>query len=581
MENKICRQCGISFIVSDDDLKFLEKISPEFTPPSLEASARQGKKYLIPSPTLCPTCRLQRRLAHRNERKLYKRKCDATGKDIVSLYSPNKPYKVFDQEYWWSDKWEAMDFGQDYDFSRPFFEQFKELYDRVPKLNIINSGSENSEYTNLAAYNKNCYMIVESSNNENCYYDYWIQLSKNLVDSCYAHQSEIGYWNSDIREGYNLQFCRKAINCRDSFFLEDSVGCKNCFAGTNLHNKEYYLFNQPANKEQFEETLQIWQQGNQEERRALYEKINKFFSEQPLKAGRIVNSENCVGDYISDSKDCYMCFDASESESCRYCSDVMRNVKEAMDTSTAGLDCELMYECLNTAINVYKMAFTNVCWTNLKNVLYSMYCYKSEDIFGCVGLRDHKQYCILNKQYTKEEYERLIPNIIGHMISTGEWGEFFPMNVSAYGYNETVAQDHFVLTKDEAEKLGANWEDGDFTPKYDGEVYKPKPIDLFQLKNNPQAQTEIDLCLKGIIKCEKSGRPFKILPQELAFYIENNIELPKIHPDERHLERINNRHHYKLEKINCDNCGQEISTSLPKNIGRKIYCEECWQKSVL
>jgi hypothetical protein len=79
---------------------------------------------MIPPPTLCPDCRQQRRLSFRNERKLYKRKCDATGKDIISIYSPDKPYTVYHQDYWWSDAWEPMDYGRDFDFSRSAIEQF-------------------------------------------------------------------------------------------------------------------------------------------------------------------------------------------------------------------------------------------------------------------------------------------------------------------------------------------------------------------------------------------------------------------------------------------------------------------------
>jgi hypothetical protein len=37
-----------------------------------------------------------------------------------------------------------------------------------------------------------------------------------------------------------------------------------------------------------------------------------------------------------------------------------------------------------------------------------------------VGLHD-KSYCILNKQYTKEEYEELVPKIIEKMMKDDEW----------------------------------------------------------------------------------------------------------------------------------------------------------------
>ena len=30
-----------------------------------------------------------------------------------------------------------------------------------------------------------------------------------------------------------------------------------------------------------------------------------------------------------------------------------------------------------------------------------------------------------------------------------EWGEFFPSSISPFGYNETVAQDYYPMTREE------------------------------------------------------------------------------------------------------------------------------------
>lgn len=126
--------------MTDKDHEFYEKISPVFA----------GKKYTMPSPTLCPEERQRRRFAWRNERKLYHRKCDKTGNQIISIYSPDKEYTVYDHRIWWGDEWSAFDYGQKFDFNRGFFEQFDELMHRVPLLSIYNLDSENSDYTNFA-----------------------------------------------------------------------------------------------------------------------------------------------------------------------------------------------------------------------------------------------------------------------------------------------------------------------------------------------------------------------------------------------------------------------------------------------
>jgi hypothetical protein len=140
VETKTCRHCQIDFPITDKDLEFYEKVSPIFA----------GKKYQIPTPTLCPDCRAQRRFAFRNERKLYKRKCDATGRDIISIYSPDKPFTVYSQDFWWSDKWNALEYGVDFDFERTFFVQFDELMKKVPQIALNNDYEKaiNSEYIN-------------------------------------------------------------------------------------------------------------------------------------------------------------------------------------------------------------------------------------------------------------------------------------------------------------------------------------------------------------------------------------------------------------------------------------------------
>jgi hypothetical protein len=43
------------------------------------------------------------------------------------------------------------------------------------------------------------------------------------------------------------------------------------------------------------------------------------------------------------------------------------------------------------------------------------------------------------------------------MKKTSEWGEYFPAYMSPCGYNESVAQDYFPLTKEEAHIKSFYW----------------------------------------------------------------------------------------------------------------------------
>ena len=79
-ETKICQNCKNNFTIEPEDFKFYEKIK-------------------VPPPTWCPECRAQRRMTWRNERALYKRK-DANGIDVISIYSEDKPVKIYERNYW-------------------------------------------------------------------------------------------------------------------------------------------------------------------------------------------------------------------------------------------------------------------------------------------------------------------------------------------------------------------------------------------------------------------------------------------------------------------------------------------------
>lgn len=108
VKTKQCISCDQSFDITDKDLDFYKQVSPVFN----------GVKYDIPAPEKCPDCRMQARMSFRNERKLYKRNCEATGKEIISMYSPESPLKVYHQDVWLSDNWEAVDYEKDINWNK-------------------------------------------------------------------------------------------------------------------------------------------------------------------------------------------------------------------------------------------------------------------------------------------------------------------------------------------------------------------------------------------------------------------------------------------------------------------------------
>jgi len=562
---KTCKQCQKEFVVEDADLELYKKLSPTF----------DGKLFEIPAPNLCPQCRYQRRISWRNERNLYNRKCDKTGKNVVSIFSPDKEWPtVYSSDAWWSDSWSAKDYGQDFDFNRPFFEQFHELFRKVPQLTLNNQKSENSEYTNQAQFNKNCYMCFSTSNNENCMYGMWFQNSKDSLDCQYLEKSELCYEVLNGKNCYGCKYCQDIENCRECYFCSSCVDCKNCFGSVDLHGKEFCFYNEQLSRDEY-----LMKLGSQNlNKRSLIEEIKKKVNEHrlkfPHKFYRGKNNENSSGDYIQNNKNAEICFNARTNENLKFSQDAWeaRNCIDLTET----LDNDFCMEIEGCGWGNNQILSSKIVETS--NVYYSSHIYYSHDIFGCVGLRN-ASYCIFNKQYTKEEYEKLVAKIIEHMQKTGEWGEWFPIKYSPYGYNETVAMDYFPLEKAEAEKLGISWQDNNFDLDYKGEFYKPHD----DIEEYIKSEEEVKKLLSGIIKCDVSGRPFKIVPQELSFYINNKVPIPTKNFHQRFLERFSLRNPRKLYHRKCMNegCSNEFDTTYAPDRPEKVYCESCYQQSVI
>tara|TARA_B100000315_G_scaffold255442_1_gene298830 strand:- start:690 stop:1232 length:543 start_codon:yes stop_codon:yes gene_type:complete len=179
----------------------------------------------------------------------------------------------------------------------------------------------------------------------------------------------------------------------------------------------------------------------------------------------------------------------------------------------------------------------------------------------------------LNKQYSKEEYEKQVSKIIEHMKETGEWGEFFSITSSPFAYNETMAQEYFSMTKEEVEAKGWRWRDiKDEIPEVE------KTIPGNQL---PDSIDDIpDDILNWAIECEVTQRPFRIVSQELAFYRSMKLPIPHLHPDLRHKKRMEMRNPRKMFDRQCDNCSKEIQTTYAPDRPEKVLCEECYLKEV-
>jgi hypothetical protein len=304
---------------------------------------------------------------------------------------------------------------------------------------------------------------------------------------------------------------------------------------------------------------------------------------------------NVVGDFVENSKNIYQCYGLIGAENAKYVYYSMNHTTDSQDIVFSGLN-ELCYEFTYGGRGANKVLFSISCGGGCKNISYCDNCRGCSDCFGCVGL-NKKQYCIFNKQYTKTEYDALVPKIIKHMNEmpyidrTGKkynFGEFFPTEVSPFAYNETIAFEENPISKDEILAHGYAWKDQEIkanTPTITTEGLPDSISDV----NDAICDEAIACPNKGKIETQCTFA-FKILADELQFYRQMKLPIPRYCPNCRYYKRLTWRNQFRFHKRKCDcvignhghesKCKNEFETMYSPDRPEPIYCKECYQKEV-
>jgi len=493
-----------------------------------------------------------------------------------------------------------MDYGMNYDFDQLFFEQFFLLSKKVPSVTLFTGGNQiNSDYCTYTASNKNCYLCFGGRENEQISYSNRTSTSKDSVDIYNGTSLELCYEDTQCEKSYHLFFSKQCENCNDSIFLYDCRNCQNCFGCTNLRNKSYCIWNKQYSREEYLKKIKEFEIGSSKNLQNLKLRFADLYQKSIHKYAHLINSPTSTGDYLFNAKNCQHCFDLSgpNSENSKYTFYAVVGVIDSYDNY--GMPkAERVYETLaigfesNDNSDYYFSYFIR----GSSNVYYSRDCISCHNLFACVGLRN-KSYCILNHQYTKEQYEELVPKIIKHMNDMPyidgkgrvyKYGEFFPVELSPFCYNETIAQEYFPLTKEEAEKQGYKWKERE-ERNYQVDI---KIEDIF----DDIKDVKEDIVGK-VIECEHKGEcneqcteAFKIIPSELQFYQRMNLPIPHLCPNCRHYQRLKQRNPLKLWHRQCmckkkhsnheGKCAVEFETSYAPDRPEIIYCERCYQQEV-
>ncbi len=589
-ETKTCQNCKAPFTIEPDDFSFYEKMA-------------------VPAPTFCPQCRMQRRMVFRNERALFKRNCDLCHKPFIGAYRGGTRFPIYCPTCWWGDGWDSRSYAAEYDASRPFLAQWKDLQSRVPRPSMNNyTGATllNSDYTNCSGELKNCYLIFGCLRDEDCLYSHYLNDSRDCIDVLYGARNEHCYECSDIENCFELSHAQSCLGCRTSAYLFDCRNCSDCIGCVGLRNKQYHILNSAYSKEDYERKkaeLKLDTRSGQSSFVKAYQALRDAF---PRKYYHGQMNHDFSGDYVANVENTHEVFYTKNARGCKFmfwCT----NARDVYDYMSWG-DMELSYECISSGANSYRSLFAETSWGENKEVEYSGLCFNSSFLFGCIGLRN-KQYCILNRQYSEEEYHALRKTIIEDMKKlpykdkqgiSYPYGEFFPIELSPFPYNDTVAQEYFPMSPAQAAERGFAW----------GEAERRDYAITMAADAVPDAAADIqDAAVNEVIQCAHDGRcedqcvtAFKLVPHEIQFYKKYGIPLPTLCHNCRHAVRVAMRNPLKLWNRACQcagkasereiyansathfhgegKCPNVFRTSYAPDRPEIVYCEQCYQAEV-
>lgn len=450
---------------------------------------------------------------------LYLYRCTSalSGKPQISRYNPALGYRICTVDEFNNEEIDNTDFGRPYDFSRPFFEQWNELMHRayLPPLN--NTNVEGSDYVNGADNVKDCYLCFSVIHSQECMYCVSQYYGNNNLLCVGTMRCQYCYACVEIDSCYECQHCTNCTNCQTCIACDDCIGCGDCAGCSGLRNVRYHIFNKAYSKEEYKRIMGGWDFADCRQRGEFLAHCRQITNKQGSVAPQMSNAENATGNYIRNSQNIENGYFSSNCQDCGY---IVLGIGSRDCWHGFAVNSELLW--LAGGVSSQNVAFSYSVFYG-ESCLYCYHIYQHCSFcFGCAGLR-RKSYCILNKQYERAEFLELLPRIIAHMKTTGEWGRFFPVSYAPFYYEESVATDFFEpLSKDVLQKRN--------------HIMSPESAPRLEQGGVPAASLpvnsrDIDIAQWSgkTILCDETGQTFNLQRRELEFYRQFNIPLPRLH----------------------------------------------------
>ena len=449
---------------------------------------------------------------------------------MISVYPPINRMKVTDADKYMSDRDSLM---VDYEVAGDsFFDKIKALFLTVGMPNLLSFyQNENCDYANITIHSKNIYLTFWSVWCENVMYSYLIKdNSSDVIASVMAWDNcSVVFESSAILRSHNIFYSRNIADSSDMRFCQNMQWCSECIHCSWLHNKTYCIDNIELSKEEY------------------LIKKNEFLSDKNKFYSRRQGWE--LANYGSNNVTWSAIIKSNEVANWRFVYQVSwwRNICFAGSANGNQNVYDAIFFGSPSGDNVYAVAWwgsgiqnmycsTHVNWWS--DVYYCLFMENCSFCLWCVGLKN-KEYCIFNKQYTKEERYAKVDEIFSEMEREWTLWSFFPWSINPFYFNDTAA--HLLepsIGRDEVTWLWYLWRDEPIRVDIPDWMETVKASELEQFEWYKDGTWMIDpLILKKVI-IDPEWNSYRVVKLEYDFLVKHGLPLPRKHWLERMKENF-------------------------------------------
>lgn len=286
-----------------------------------------------------------------------------------------------------------------------FFKELKRLIELDPKPPTHIVGCEGCEYADHVFHSKNLLYCFDDVNCSDSIYLYDCVNVANSMDCEYSIESELCYESVEAHKCFNCNYIENCSNMTDSSYSYACMNCQDVFGCVRLRNKSFCIFNRQLTEAEYKEKVKQYQSWPPEKVLAVVEELTRKYPQTQINEG--FNENTTYGNYMYYNKNCYLCFTASHCKDSGYIHESnYQNTCFDIHYSTRN---ELCYEVIDSgdSFNCNYLVYSGNC----QDSSYVINCSDVKNSLGVVG-KAHMQYVILNRQFNKEDYERISKEIL-------------------------------------------------------------------------------------------------------------------------------------------------------------------------